>query len=539
MFDAALTARHLLRERAPAAVPPPAATLGVRARLRGTVATDRFWGWAGPLLVAAVGGFLRFWRLDRPHSLVFDETYYVKQGYSYLKVGYELAWRQDVKGADLDAAFAKGDLNVFRDAPDFVVHPPVGKWMIAGGEWLFGPTSSWGWRFAAAVVGTLSLLMIGRIARRLFGSTLLGTTAALLLAVDGQHFVHSRTGILDVFVMFWALAGFGCLVVDRDRARERLARRVEAGADLRGTGPWLGVRWWRLAGAVCLGLCAGVKWSGLFFLAAFLLMSVLWDVAARRGAGTSRWMLGAVLKDGLPAAALTLPVALAAYLASWAGWFHSKDAWDRQWAVQHPSSTWGWVPASLRSLWHYHSEMWNFNVTLHASHPYQSNPWSWIVTGRPTAFYYEPSKSGQRGCTVAACSEAITPIGNPVVWWGGTVAIGVLLVCWFLGRDWRAGAVLTGLAAGWLPWFNYQDRTIYTFYAVAFVPWVVLAVTYCLGRLLGPRGAPPDRRLWGGIAAGAVVVLAVAAFAWFHPVYTAELIPQTSWADRMWLPSWV
>jgi dolichyl-phosphate-mannose--protein O-mannosyl transferase len=183
--------------------------------------------------------------------------------------------------------------------------------------------------------------------------------------------------------------------------------------------------------------------------------------------------------------------------------------------------------------------MWTFNVNLHSPHTYQSNPWSWIVAGRPTAFYYQGTKTGENGCTFVACSRAITPIGNPVVWWGGTIAIGVLVVCWFLGRDWRAGAILAGLAAGWLPWFHYQDRTIYTFYAVAFVPWVVLTVTYCLGLLLGRRDASPERRLYGGIAAGAIVVLAVVMFAWFYPVYTGQLIPQPSWADRMWLPSWI
>jgi dolichyl-phosphate-mannose-protein mannosyltransferase len=516
----------------------PVATLGLRARLLGTAASDRFWGWAGPLIVTVIGGFFRFWHLDQPHKLVFDETYYVKQGYSYLKVGYELAWRSDVKPDDL---FTKGNLNVFKAGPDFVVHPPVGKWMIAAGEWIFGPTSSWGWRFSAALVGTLSLLMIGRIGRRLFGSTLLGTTAALLLAIDGQHLVHSRTGILDIFVMFWALAGFGCLLVDRDRARERLARRVEAsGGTAEGLGPWLGVRWWRLAGAVCLGLCAGVKWSGVFFVAAFLVMSVLWDVSARRAAGVRRWVVAAVVRDGLFAVVTTVPLVLATYLAAWTGWFRSTGGYDRQWAVTHPSSTWGWVPATLRSLWHYHAEMWQFNVTLHSPHPYQSNPWSWIVLGRPTDFFYEGSKAGEGACHLAAgCSRAITPIGNPVVWWGGTIAIAVLLVCWALGRDWRAGAVLAGLAAGWLPWFHFQDRTIYTFYAVAFVPWVVLALTYCLGLLLGPRTAGRERRLYGGIAAGSIVVVAVVLFALFHPVYVADLIPQPAWADRMWLPSWI
>ena len=49
---------------------------------------------------------------------------------------------------------------------------------------------------------------------------------------------------------------------------------------------------------------------------------------------------------------------------------------------------------------------------------------------------------------------------------------------WLVRRDWRAGAIAAGLVGGYLPWFLYQDRTIYTFYAIAFEPWVVLAVTF-------------------------------------------------------------
>ena len=220
-------------------------------------------------MVAVVGGFFRFWHLDRRTSLVFDETYYVKQGYSYLKMATSCvsgpASRRDPK-------FTKGTSTSSSSTPDFVVHPPVGKWMIAFGEWLFGPTSSWGWRFSAALVGTLAILMIGRIGRRLFGSTCWAPWPPCCWRSTVRTLVHSRTGILDVFVMFWALAGFGCLVIDRDHARDRLGR-PHGGADgaalADGLGPGLGVRWWRLAGAVCLGLCAGVKWSGLFFLAAF------------------------------------------------------------------------------------------------------------------------------------------------------------------------------------------------------------------------------------------------------------------------------
>ncbi len=512
----------------------------VRARLLGPRASERLWGWVACLAVTLVGAIPRFWRLDRPHSLVFDETYYVKQAYSLLKVGYELRWNNSQNASPKpDQLFAHGHPDVFLNSADFVVHPPLGKWMIAVGELIFGPASSWGWRFSAAVCGTLSILILARIARRLFGSTLLGATAGLLLAVDGHHFVHSRTGLLDIFVMFWALAAFGCLLIDRDVARARLADRVAGAGRLLTFGPGLGVRWWRIAAGLCLGLCTATKWSGLYFVAGFGLLTLFWDAGARRAVGTRRWQITALLRDGPAAAVQMLPIALAAYLVSWTGWFLSRNAYDRQWGAEHPSASFGWVPNALRGLWRYHQEAYRFHVTLHSDHPYKANPWSWIVMGRPTAFFYQGPKLGESGCKVAQCSEAITALGNPVIWWGATIALGVVAVRWTLARDWRAGAVLAGVAAGYLPWFEYQTRTIYNFYAVAFVPWVVLALTYALGLLIGHRDASPERRLWGGAAAGAVVVSAVLCFIWFLPIYTAQVIPQTWWSDRMWLPSWI
>ena len=521
----------------------------LRARLLGVRPTSALWGWLGPLIIAAVGGGLRFWQLGRPHQLVFDETYYVKQGSSLLLYGYERSVAPSISSVKdrADVLFTNGTPNVWGPAADFVVHPPVGKWMIAAGQQLFGVNSSFGWRFSAAVVGTVSILMLARIARRLFGSTLLGCVAGLLLAFDGHHFVHSRTSLLDLFVMFWALAGFGALLIDRDQARERLAERVAAAravaggttSRLEGFGPGLGLRPWRIAAGVFLGLASGTKWSGAFFLATFAVMSVLWDVGARRAAGVRRWWLGGVLRDGLPAFVSLVPVAVAAYVATWTGWFLSSGGWDRQWGAQHPSAQFGFVPDAVRGLWKYHVEMYAFNVGLTSDHDYKTNPWSWLVQGRPTSFFYEGKKLGEDGCLVSSCSKAITTIGTPTLWWGALFAIAVLLVMWGLRRDWRAGAVLAGLVGGWLPWFLFQERTIYTFYAVAFVPWVVLSVTYLLALVLGRADASPRRRLVGAGLAGSYVLSCVLLFFFFWPVYTAQVIPYAEWARRMWFPSWI
>ncbi len=511
----------------------------LRLRLLGFRPTDVFWGWFGPLVVAALGGLIRFWDLGRPHQLVFDETYYVKQGVSMLLYGVELRVPDSLQKPD--ELFTRGTPDVFGTAGDMVVHPPVGKWLIAAGEQLFGTTSSVGWRFTVALLGTLSIVLVGRAARRLFGSSFLGTVASFLLAFEGHHFVHSRTGLLDIIVMFWALAAFCALLVDRDRSRALLADRVAAlGGPLRlSTGPWLGWRPWRWVAGLCLGLCAGTKWSGLFFLMAFGLMSVWWDVGARRAAGIRHWFSGAVVKDGLFAALSMVATAAVVYVVSWTGWFLSRNGYDRQWGAQHPSSRYGWIPDSVRSLWKYHQEMYHFNVTLTSGHPYKTNPWSWMIQGRPTSFFYEGPKLGHDGCHVAQCSKAITSIGTVSVWWGGVVAVFVLLFFWAMRRDWRAGAVLAGLVGGYLPWFYYQHRTIYSFYSIAFEPWVVLGVVFVLGLVLGSRSASWRRRRVGLAVIGGYLLLTLSLFAFFWPIYTAQVIPQSHWSWRMWFPSWI
>ncbi|WGW12849.1 glycosyltransferase family 39 protein [Saxibacter everestensis] len=539
----------------------------LRLTLLGIRAQSALWGWLLPIAIAVIGGALRFFRLGEPHTLIFDETYYVKDAYSYLFGGFERNWPDEPNDS-----FENGDQHIFLDEPEYAVHPPVGKWMIAAGLKIFGTDSSFGWRFAAAVVGTLSILMIARIARRLFGSTLLGATAGILLAVDGEHFVHSRTSLLDVFLMFWVLAAFGALLIDRDQSRIRLSRlmagwyrahpfgrRADDGTPtwtLGWWGPGLGLRPWRIVAGLCLGLALGTKWSALYFIVAFGLMTVLWDVGARRAAGVIPYLRATAIKDGIPAFISIVPVALLSYLASWTGWIRSSGGYDRQWAAEHPGHPADWLPDWLVSLAHYHFTTYGFHVGLSSDHPYKSNPWGWLVQWRPTSFYYESYGSGDAGCEAEKCSAAITSLGNPMLWWLGVIALLVCIGAWALRRDWRAGAICAGFAAGYLPWFQYQDRTIYTFYTIVFTPFVVLAVTYLLGLILGPeqranavgpellrrftaRPAPPARRLWGALAAGLIVAIIVITFAYFYPIYSAQVIPYQSWNERMWLVTWI
>ncbi|MDH2430915.1 phospholipid carrier-dependent glycosyltransferase, partial [Sphaerisporangium sp. TRM90804] len=76
---------------------PPTRPGTIRDRLVPPFRGSPLWGWLGPLLVAAFGGFLRFDRLGEPKAIVFDETYYAKDALSLVNFGVE---RVPVKDAD-------------------------------------------------------------------------------------------------------------------------------------------------------------------------------------------------------------------------------------------------------------------------------------------------------------------------------------------------------------------------------------------------------------------------------------------------------
>ncbi|MGY5763591.1 dolichyl-phosphate-mannose--protein mannosyltransferase [Brachybacterium sp. DNPG3] len=494
--------------------------------------------WALTMGLFGLALVLRLWGLGTIDELIFDETYYVKDAYTISQNGVEMDWPDEP-----DEAFEAGDVDSYLDTGSYVVHPPLGKWVISLGMTALGADNPWGWRISVALLGSLSVLMIVRIGRRLFRSTIAGAIAGLLLAIDGMHLVHSRTSLLDLILMFFALAGFGALLIDRDRFRERLAvetARLHA-AGLPGD-PWGvsgGWRPWRILAGVLLGMSCSVKWSGLYFLAVFGIMTVLWDWWARRAAGEKRWWLAGLVRDAIPAFFATVGTALLTYLASWSGWFATSKGYYRNWAVSQDGGGTGFAPLdALWSLWHYHQQAYAFHVGLDSPHPYQANPLGWLLMIRPTNFYYRSYEYGEHGCQVAKCSSHILAVGNPLIWWLGTLAVLVVLVIGIVWRDGRCWAALAGIAGGYLPWLMYMDRTIFTFYAVVFEPWVVLCLAYVLALIIGPRRSDRDRRLAGGLFAGSLLVLIILVSAFFWPIWTGQVIDFEQWRWRMWLPSW-
>ncbi|MEY3704890.1 MAG: hypothetical protein RLY29_262, partial [Actinomycetota bacterium] len=270
----------------------------------------------GIALILLIGAILRLWNLSSPEDLVFDEVYYVNGANDYL-----------ADAVETDSG-----------KPEFIVHPPIGKWAIAAGISIFGD-NPFGWRFSAALFGIFSILLIYLVALRLFDSQFIALLAAGLTVIDGLHLVMSRTALLDIFLMTFLLAAFLALLHQR-----------------------------YLLTAICFGLALGTKWSAIYFIAAVFIYLLI----------TKRKALISFVS--------VIPII---YLLSWSGWLLSDKGWSRD-SSSNP----------FIALFNYHREILNFHTGLTTDHSYEASPWNWLLLGRPTSFFYEaPRDCGAASCS--------------------------------------------------------------------------------------------------------------------------------------------
>lgn len=477
------------------------------------------------LAVTAIAGGLRFYQLSYPRQFVFDEVYYAKDGC-------------------YDAGIPFRDCQLKSPGEQTVtVHPPLGRWIIAGGVRLTGAAPSdfhcdpdhmddpsacdpFAFRVASAAFGTLSVLLVAILAYRLFFSALWAGVAGLLLAMENLNFVQSRISMIDIFVATFVIAGFLFLVLDRQWMQRRTPPPPELTRQEREESLLLNLppdrppspvlRPWRLGAGIAFGAAVATKWSGGTALVAALILSLAWERSRRAAIGLRHPWREAVRDEGFGIVVFLLFVPLAVYVASYAEWFAGHD-WSlgQWWSLQHGMAS--------------------FSLNLRSPHPYASPPWQWWIMARPVAYYYTcVSKSAGGACRTSA---EVLGMGNPAIFWGSLVAIPWAFISWIRRRDWRAGLVVVAFALQYFPWYLTQ-RTSFLFYMTPVTPFMVLAVTYGVRDLAGVRmGRRRARSLVP--AAALVVVVALVLFVFFLPILTGRVIPDGQRVARMWFPSWI
>ncbi|TJY42129.1 phospholipid carrier-dependent glycosyltransferase [Cohnella pontilimi] len=403
-------------------------------------------------------------RPDYRNSMYFDEIYHGRTAYEFVE----------------------------RMEPYENTHPPLGKVLLEIGVKMFGMTP-YGWRFMAAVFGTIMIPVMYAAAKGMFGRTRYAVIAALLLLFEGFHLVHSRMANVDIFgvtftiVMYYAMYRYG-----ETAWRHGGFRR--------------GIGWLALSG-IAFGCAAAVKWNYLYGgmgLAILFFLSLWRHYRGYSESGSGRRFILTLL------AALVLFTAVPAsiYTASYIPFIKSTKA-DDDW----------------HDLWKYQKNMYNYHKGVKEPHPYASKWYTWPLMLRPVWYYGGPDLP--RGD-----AQSIAAIGNPLIWWGGLLA---MLASWWIGIRRRDRIVLTVAVmylSFYVPWMVAPRSITFLYHYFPMVPLLILSLVWMLR--WWEQGAYRRRRFTTGVCLAAAGLMI-----WFYPVLTGMTISR-EWmnAALRWLPSW-
>jgi dolichyl-phosphate-mannose-protein mannosyltransferase len=407
------------------------------------------------------------YRPDYRNSMYFDEIYHGRTAYEFLQ----------------------------KMEPYENTHPPLGKVLLSIGVKEFGMTP-YGWRFMAALFGTLMVPIFYAAAKGLFGRTRYAFLAALLLVLEGFHVVHSRMANVDIFgvtftiVMFYAMHRYGEIQWRSGGYRRSF--------------------WFLALSGLFFGAAAAVKWNylyggaGLAILLGFALFR-RWREGRRVG---DRAVFRRIVLTLMSCIIFFIAVPVTIYTVSYTQYIEATKADD-----------------NYKDLWQYQKNMYEYHKGVKEQHPYSSKWYTWPLMIRPVWYYGGKDLSDGEAQSIAA-------IGNPVVWWGGLLA---MLTAWWFGWRSRDRVVLTLTVAYlsfYVPWMVAPRSITFLYHYFPMVPLLILFLVWNL-RWIEQHSRNGYRVTAGVVGAAALLLI------WFYPVLTGMTISRVWMNDAIrWLPSW-
>lgn len=436
----------------------------------------------GIVAIWAIALVSRLWQLGALEPPVFDEVYFPVFAQNYLD-----------------------------GVAPFDVHPPLGKYEIALGIRILGP-SALGMRISTALAGSLIPVAVAGLAYQLTARSKLALISGSLMLLEGLFLVESRFGLLNVWLVLFGLTA-----------------QIYAIAALQARG-------WKQTGLLAcsgtlLGASAAVKWSGLGFALGLGSM------------GAIAVGLSSLCGQGQSARSQTIKRQLGVWNhVRLLHWWHiiicfglvPASVYTIQW-LPHIWLVAGHSPDSLatlaRQLVEIHAQMLggHANASPSASlaepvHPYCSSWWSWPLLGRPIAYFFEDNSEAWR---------AIYALGNPILWWGSTVAIVYQFIRSIAKPDGVSLFVLANYAANWLPW-AFVGRCLFLYHYMGSLVFSILAIALVLESWL----SRPERiYTWLGWNLAIAILGGAIFFApiWFGLPLSPDALYRRLWFQGRWL----
>lgn len=393
--------------------------------------------------------------------------------------------------------------NLQNIAPYETTHPPLGKLIISIGISIFG-MAPFGWRFMGTLFGVLMLPVLYVFLKNMFGKTVIATCGTILFAADFMHFVQTRIATIDTYgVMFILLAYF---FMYRFITQEPELPFKKAAPSLALSGLFFGI------GCACKWV---VIYAGAGLLVLFIIRLIMNARYYRENELTG--YVGALVKTLLSAALFFIIVPAVIYCLS-----YIQNGRAAGMSLENGML---WDPRYYQLIWDNQKFMFNYHSTLVATHAYSSYWWQWILDARPILYFRDSMDNGLK--------SSFASFGNPIVWWGGFMAIIAMGFHFIKQKDGKALFILIGYLAQLVPWL-FISRVVFIYHYFPCVLFMVFALAHVMNSIWEREQGRYRFAVYG--FTGASVLL----FAAFYPVLSGVPVQDfytkcyLRWIPAMW-----
>ncbi|HIJ59590.1 MAG TPA: phospholipid carrier-dependent glycosyltransferase [Nitrospirae bacterium] len=363
-------------------------------------------------------------------------------------------------------------------------HPPLGKLIMALSVKVFS-MSPFGWRFSSAIFGVFVVLLMYLMGKLLFGKIQYGIFASSIMGFDFMTFVQSRIGTVDIIAITFIVAMyyfmFRFYLSDDDSNIKNLA----------------------LSG-ICFGLGASVKWLCLY---SGIGLAVIYFCKLYNQAKISNKVFTRFIMWGL---IFFVIIPLVIYFLTFIPFMLLPGA--------------GHDFVDVLKL---QEHMYQYHKSAKGSHPFASTWWQWLIIYKPIWLYMGENLPLTK-------AESIVSMGNPFIWWIGSLSILFWLYVVFIKNKGNLLIffIITAFLSNYLPWLLVPRET-YIYHFFASVPFLILSLIYVIKTIKIDKISPSYLLL-------AYTTSVIALFVLFYPILSGTTVDKTYISQYLkWFNSWI
>lgn len=390
------------------------------------------------------------------NSSYFDEIYFPRTAYEYLHNLPIYEW----------------------------THPPLGKLIMAVPISILGMTP-FAYRLLGNVAGIIMIPLMYILAKMLFKKTICGVTAALIMAFDGMHFVQTRIGTVDSFLVMFIILEYIFMykyILSKDKP---LKSRLWALF-------WCGL---------FMGCSLAIKWSGAFSaigLAFIFFIDLIIEIAKNK-----KWTKQNTITI-LSCIVFFIIIPIIIYLLSFIPL-----------ALEDPSI------ASVSGFLNWQEKMYDYHHDLQAIHAYSSEWYTWPITQK-SVFYWTGTLSDGTYSKIAL-------LGNPVIFWFSIPCMLFVLIRGIYDCKFNDWLIIIAILSAMIPYTGIS-RVMFLYHYFPTLPFAMLSIVAFLSWLC--------EKIKNNVPIYLFLTLALIIFIKFYPIYSGLPVSFEYLENLKWLKTW-